>query len=112
MRGERAVLAAARIPVTPQFPADRGRAAARPFRDLGLEIRAGLHTGEVERRQHSVAGLAVHIGTRVASLAAAGEGLVTSVVRAMVLGSGIAFADRGIYSLKGAPDTWQLYAAI
>jgi class 3 adenylate cyclase/pimeloyl-ACP methyl ester carboxylesterase len=81
-------------------------------RDLGLEIRAGLHTGEVERRQHSVAGLAVHIGARVASLAAASEVLVTSVVRALVLGSGLAFADRGVHSLKGVPDTWQLFAAI
>jgi class 3 adenylate cyclase len=71
---------------------------------------AGLHTGEVERRQSSVAGLAVHVGARVASLAAAGEVLVTSVVRALarlVLGS-----DRGIHSLKGVPDTWQLFAAI
>jgi class 3 adenylate cyclase/alpha-beta hydrolase superfamily lysophospholipase len=81
-------------------------------RDLGLEIRAGLHTGEVEHRQSSVAGLAVHVGARVASLAGAGEVLVTSVVRALVLGSGLAFADRGIHSLKGVPDTWQLFAAM
>jgi class 3 adenylate cyclase len=81
-------------------------------RDLGLEIRSGLYTGEVERRQNSVAGLAVHVGARVASLAAAGEVLVTSVVRALVLGSGIAFADPGVPSLKGVPDTWQLFAAI
>jgi hypothetical protein len=73
------------------------------FRDLGLEIRAGLHTGEVEHRQSSVAGLAVHIGARVASLAGAGEVLVTSVIRALVLG--LAFAGRGIHSLKGVPDT-------
>jgi len=81
-------------------------------RELGLEIRAGLHTGEVEHRQNSVAGLAVHIGARVASLAAAGEVLVTSVVRALVLGSGIAFADRGVHALKGVPEPWQLFAAI
>jgi class 3 adenylate cyclase/pimeloyl-ACP methyl ester carboxylesterase len=81
-------------------------------RDLGLEIRAGLHTGEVEHRQNSVAGLAVHIGARVAALAAASEVLVTSVVRALVLGSGIAFADRGVHSLKGVPESWQLFAAI
>jgi class 3 adenylate cyclase len=81
-------------------------------RDLGLEIRAGLHTGEVERRQNSVAGLAVHVGARVAALAAASEVLVTSVVRALVLGSGIAFADRGVHSLKGVPESWQLFAAI
>ena len=81
------------------------------IRDLGLEIRAGLHTGEVERRPGSVTGLAVHVGARVAALAAASEVLVTSVVRALVLGSGISFADRGTHSLKGVPDTWQLFAA-
>jgi len=80
--------------------------------DLGLEIRAGLHTGEVEHRPDSVSGLAVHVGARVAALAAAGEVLVTSVVRALVLGSGISFADRGSHSLKGVPDTWQLFAVI
>jgi class 3 adenylate cyclase len=81
------------------------------IRDLGLEIRAGLHTGEVERRPGSVTGVAVHVGARVAALAAASEVLVTSVVRALVLGSGIPFADRGSHSLKGVPDTWQLFAA-
>jgi class 3 adenylate cyclase len=81
------------------------------IRDLGLEIRAGLHTGEVERRPGSVTGVAVHVGARVAALAAASEVLVTSVVRALVLGSGISFADRGTHSLKGVPDTWQLFAA-
>jgi class 3 adenylate cyclase/pimeloyl-ACP methyl ester carboxylesterase len=79
-------------------------------RELGLEVRAGLHTGEVERRPDSVAGLAVHVGARVAALAAASEVLVTSVVRALVLGSGLSFADRGVHSLKGVPDTWQLFA--
>jgi class 3 adenylate cyclase len=66
----------------------------------------------VEHRQNSAAGLAVHVGARVASIAAASEVLVTSVVRALVLGSGITFADRGIHSLKGVPDTWQLFAAL
>jgi class 3 adenylate cyclase len=79
-------------------------------RELGLEVRAGLHTGEVERRPDSVAGLAVHVGARVAALAAASEVLVTSVVRALVLGSGLSFVDRGVHSLKGVPDTWQLFA--
>ena len=64
----------------------------------------------MEHRRDSVSGLAVHVGARVAALAAAGEVLVTSVVRALVLGSGISFADRGIHSLKGVPDTWQLFA--
>jgi class 3 adenylate cyclase len=56
------------------------------------------------------AGLAVHVGARVAALAAASEVLVTSVVRALVLGSGLSFVDRGVHSLKGVPDTWQLFA--
>jgi class 3 adenylate cyclase len=79
-------------------------------RELGLEIRVGLHTGEVEHRQDSVAGLAVHVGARVAAQAAPGEVLVTDVVRALVLGSGLSFVDRGTRSLKGVPGTWQLFA--
>jgi class 3 adenylate cyclase len=78
--------------------------------DIGIEIRAGLHTGEVERKGTAVAGLAVHVGARVAALAQAREVLVTSTVRMLVLGSGISFADRGRYSLKGLPDEWQLFA--
>ena len=79
-------------------------------RELGLEIRAGLHTGEVEHRQDSVSGLAVHVGARVAAQATPGEVLVTDVVRALVLGSGLSFTDRGVHSLKGVPGTWQLFA--
>jgi class 3 adenylate cyclase len=79
-------------------------------REIGVEIRAGLHTGEVERKGRSVMGLAVHVGARVGALAQAGEVLVTSTVRTLVLGSGISFADRGLHELKGVPDQWQLYA--
>jgi len=78
--------------------------------DLGIEIRAGLHTGEVERRGGEVTGLAVHVGARVAALAGAGEVLVTSTVQMLVLGSGIGFADRGSHTLKGVPDRWHLFA--
>ena len=78
--------------------------------DLGIEIRAGLHTGEVERRGGEVTGLAVHVGARVAALAGAGEVLVTSTVQMLVLGSGIGFADRGSHTLKGVPDQWRLFA--
>jgi class 3 adenylate cyclase len=78
--------------------------------DIGIEVRAGLHTGEVERRGAAVAGLAVHVGARVAALAGANEVLVTSTVRTLVLGSGITFADRGQHRLKGVPDQWQLFA--
>ncbi len=79
-------------------------------REIGIEIRAGLHTGEVERRGTAATGLAVHVGARVAALAQASEVLVTSTVQMLVLGSGIGFADRGRHNLKGVPDQWQLFA--
>jgi class 3 adenylate cyclase len=79
-------------------------------REIGIEIRAGLHTGEVERRGTAATGLAVHVGARVAALAQAREVLVTSTVQMLVLGSGIGFADRGRHRLKGVPDQWQLFA--
>ena len=79
-------------------------------RDIGIEIRAGLHTGEVEFRGTAAIGLAVHVGARVAALAQASEVLVTSTVQMLVLGSGIGFADRGRHQLKGVPDEWQLFA--
>ena len=78
---------------------------------LGLEVRSGLHTGECELRGGDLAGIAVHIGARVAALAGAGEVLVTSTVRDLVAGSGICFADRGHHELKGVPGTWQLLQA-
>ena len=76
----------------------------------GLEIRAGVHTGEVERRGQDVAGIAVHIGARVAALAAAGEVLVSGTVPPLVAGSGLNFVDRGEHELKGVPGTWRLFA--
>ncbi|MGI8796747.1 MAG: adenylate/guanylate cyclase domain-containing protein, partial [Acidimicrobiia bacterium] len=79
-------------------------------RTLGLEIRAGVHTGECELRGDDLAGIAVHIGSRVASLAGPGEVFVTSTVRDLVAGSGIEFADRGRHELKGVPGEWQLLA--
>jgi class 3 adenylate cyclase len=79
-------------------------------RELGIEIRAGLHTGEVERKGAAVTGLAVHVGARVAALAQASEVLVTSTVQMLVLGSGIGFADRGLHELKGVADQWRLFA--
>jgi class 3 adenylate cyclase len=78
--------------------------------DLGLEIRAGLHTGECELRGDDLAGIAVHIGARVAALAGPGEVLVTSTVRDLVNGSGIEFTDRGLHALKGVPGEWQVLA--
>ena len=79
---------------------------------LGLEIRAGVHSGEVELRGSDVAGLAVHIAARVAALAGPGEVLVSSTVKDLLVGSGIEFDDRGTHELKGVPDEWHLYAAI
>jgi class 3 adenylate cyclase len=77
---------------------------------LGLPIRGGLHAGEVEVRDGDVGGIAVHIGSRVAGLAGAGEVLVSSTVKDLVAGSGIAFEDRGRHELKGVPGDWQLFA--
>jgi class 3 adenylate cyclase len=75
-----------------------------------LDIRAGLHTGEIELRGNDVGGIGVHIGARVASLAGTGEVLVSRTVTDLVAGSGIVFEDRGEHSLKGVPGTWQLFA--
>jgi pimeloyl-ACP methyl ester carboxylesterase len=80
-------------------------------RALGIEIRAGLHTGEVERAGDAIRGIAVHIGARVAAAAGAGEVLVSSTVKDLVAGSGIRFADRGLHVLKGVPGEWRLFAA-
>ena len=77
---------------------------------IGLEVRAGLHSGECETRADDLAGVAVHIGARVGGLAGAGEVLVTSTVRDLVAGSGIEFNDRGRHELKGIPGEWQLLA--
>jgi class 3 adenylate cyclase len=79
-------------------------------RALGIEVRAGLHTGEIELRGDDVAGVAVHIGARVSVLANAGEVLVSSTVKDLVAGSGIDFDDRGEHELKGVPGRWRLYA--
>jgi class 3 adenylate cyclase len=77
---------------------------------LGIEVRAGLHTGEIEMRGTDVAGLAVHIGARVAAAAGPSEVLVSGAVPPLVVGSGIAFADRGEHELRGVPGTWTLFA--
>ena len=77
---------------------------------LGIEIRAGLHTGEVEVRGDDVGGIAVHIAARVQAAAAPGEVLVSRTVNDLVVGSGIGFVDRGTHALKGVPGEWQLFA--
>jgi class 3 adenylate cyclase len=78
--------------------------------ELGLSIRAGLHTGECEVTDGQVAGIAVHTGARVAARANADEVLVSSTVRDLVAGSGIEFDERGTHELKGIPGHWQLFA--
>jgi len=85
-------------------------AATEGIRDLGLQIRAGLHTGEVEIAGGDVRGIAVHIGSRVSSLAAPGEVLVSRTVADLVAGSGIVLAERGEHELKGVSGTWLVYA--
>ena len=77
-----------------------------------VEIRAGLHTGEIELREQDVLGIGVHIASRVESLAAPNEVLVSKTVTDLVAGSGISFGDRGTHELKGVPGTWQLFAAL
>jgi class 3 adenylate cyclase len=75
-----------------------------------LEVRSGLHTGEIEVMGEDVGGLAVHIGARVGAIAGAGEVLVSGTVKDLVVGSGIAFEDRGERELKGVPGEWRLWA--
>jgi class 3 adenylate cyclase len=77
---------------------------------LGPEIRAGLHTGEVEVRGNDEAGMAMHLGARVAVRAAPVEVLVSSTVKELVVGSRVSFEDRGEHELKGVPGLWRLYA--
>jgi class 3 adenylate cyclase len=79
--------------------------------ELGIRVRAGVHTGECEVMGDDVGGIAVHIAARVSALAGPGEVLVSRTVKDLVAGSGIEFDDRGGHTLKGVPDTWQLYAA-
>ena len=81
-------------------------------RPLGLEVRAGLHTGEVELADGKVAGIAVNIGARVAGQASAREVLVSGTVKDLVAGSGLEFEDRGVATLKGVPGEWQLFAVV
>jgi class 3 adenylate cyclase len=92
----------------------RGIRCARAIRsaatELDLDVRVGLHTGEIELRGDDIGGLAVHIGQRVSSLAQPSEIVVSSTVKDLVAGSGIRFADRGEHELKGVPGSWRLYS--
>jgi class 3 adenylate cyclase len=85
-------------------------AIAEDIKSLGIDVRAGLHTGECEMIGDDVGGIAVHIGARVAALAGAGEVLVSGTVKDLVAGSGLRFQDRGSRSLKGIPGEWPIFA--
>jgi class 3 adenylate cyclase len=88
-----------------------GLAVTDAVRALGIEVRVGLHTGEVEvMGDDDVGGIGVHIAARVGALAATGEVLVSGTVKDLVAGSGIQFAERGEHELKGIPDRWRLFA--
>jgi class 3 adenylate cyclase len=87
-------------------------AMRQAVRTLGLEIRAGLHTGECELVGDAVGGIAVHIGARVMAKAGADEVLVSSTVKDLAVGSGIKFKDRGAHRLKGVPEQWRLYRVL
>ncbi len=86
------------------------RAIRDAVRSLGIEVRAGLHTGECEVRGDDIGGIGVHIGARVSARAGPEEVLVSSTLRDLVIGSGLEFEDRGAHELKGVPGEWRLYA--
>ncbi len=101
------VLATFDGPARAVFCGCRLRESLRP---LGIEVRVGLHTGEIEVRGDDIRGISVHIGARLAAVANANEVLVSRTVTDLVAGSGIEFVDRGIHQLKGVPGDWQLFA--
>jgi class 3 adenylate cyclase len=86
------------------------RAALGSLREIGVDLRIGVHTGECDVVEGKLRGIAVHIGARVASKAEAGEILVSQTVKDLVTGSGIEFQDRGVHQLKGVPGEWRLYS--
>jgi class 3 adenylate cyclase len=86
-------------------------AIGRELRTLGLEVRAAVHTGEVELRDGDIGGIAVHIASRVMGVARPNEVLVSSTVKDLVAGAEIRFEDRSVHSLRGVPGHWHLFAA-
>jgi class 3 adenylate cyclase len=89
-----------------------GRAIIDAVQPLGLDVRAGVHTGEVEVINGKVGGLAVNIGARVAGLAESRELLASSTVKDLTAGSGLVFEDAGAHGLKGIPEQWHLYRVV
>jgi class 3 adenylate cyclase len=88
-----------------------GLAVAKAVKSLGIQIRAGVHTGECELIGEKLGGIAVHIGARIGALAGADEVLVSGTVRDLVAGSGLRFESRGTHALKGVPGEWSLLVA-
>ena len=88
------------------------QAICEAVRDFGLEIRGGVHTGEVETIGGKIGGIAVNVGARIAALATPSEVLVSQTVRDLVSGSGLSFEDAGEHELKGVPDRWHLYRVV
>lgn len=80
--------------------------------NIGLSIRTGIHTGEVEKRNGDIGGVAVHLGARIMAVAGAGEILVSRTVKDLVIGSSLTFEDRGIHALKGIEGEWRLYSVL
>ena len=86
------------------------RAISDAMARTGVQVRAGVHTGEIDPGGEDISGLAINVGARVAALANGGEVLVSSTVKDLVLGSALGFDDRGMHTLKGIPEPWHLYA--
>jgi class 3 adenylate cyclase len=86
--------------------------AGEAVRELGVEIRAGIHTGECQLDSGKVRGIAVHTGARIAALAGPGEAPISHTVKDLVAGSGLEFEDRGVHELKGVPGEWRVYTAL
>ena len=89
-----------------------GLGITEAVKELGIEVRCGVHTGEIEVVDDDVAGLAVHIGARISAMAGAGEMVVSRTVKDLVVGAGFEFDDRGTHTLKGVPDEWQVYRIV
>jgi class 3 adenylate cyclase len=98
------------VAASPSVAVEIARAIRSEAASLGLDVRTGLHLGEIERQGDDYAGLAVHIGSRIAALAAPGEILVSQTVRDALVGSGVEWIARGVQVLKGVPDEWRTYA--
>jgi class 3 adenylate cyclase len=95
---------------TPAAAVKSGSAIRNCAQSLGLDIRAGVHAGEVDAHGHEIRGLAMHIGQRICVTAEPGQLLVSSTVRDLLAGSGMTFDDAGEHELKGVPGPWHLYA--